>query len=183
MIEFGSTAQAKTDAESLLSNVNYYESLIEELNDAMTKISANWKGNSSDIADIQTHIHEVSINFNTKIIPAMKQLGTGIKIFADNVEKIASEKSEATESSKSSDKGFFGSIGDSLSSTVSDIANNWDYSECDGVGDYIGTTVTSIGKTAGDVVEGAWDLTGSAISGAWNVVSDAAGTLISGIFS
>lgn len=48
---------------------------------------------------------------------------------------------------------------------IDDMAENWDYSTCDNAGEYIGTTLAGVGRSAVDLVQGGCNLVTNAVDG------------------
>ena len=109
----------------------------------------NWEGDWADVSSslgnyglVEEYIHKTS--------EALSKLSLGIDLFADAIEKLSNgndSNSNVNNTNKGSEKvGFWGK-------QKQNFAADWDYSRCDGVGDYIGTTLNGAVSTVGSVLE------------------------------
>lgn len=169
-ITFTSTQQARTNAQSLSTDAQYYVEIVTSLENAKTQITANWEGDSQDILDITTRIDTVTTSFNQKIIPALNKLSNGVISFADAIDTTANQNVENGSSSVEIGSGSTdensGTSGTSETENTrpgfweyhgQDFADDWDYSGCDSGLDYIGKTIGGVVETAGSVVNFAVD--------------------------
>lgn len=166
-IQVNSTSQARTSANTLSSDAAYYNTLVEELRNVETQIKTNWEGDSNDINDIVTRIESVCGQFDNKVVPALTDLSSAIVTLADDIDATASVSgqvngqdiagsAEGIAQPPVEEPGFWSYWGGR-------IADDWDYSRCDGVLDYVGATITGLGKTVVDLGGATMDAFGSVL--------------------
>ena len=87
-IKINNTADAKADAETILSCGNSFDSLVTTMKAVMKSITDNWydcKAKQSAITGLTNSINY----YETKIIPALNKLGTSINAYAIATEQLA----------------------------------------------------------------------------------------------
>ena len=162
-IQVNSTSQARTSANTLSSDAAYYNTLVEELRNVETQIKTNWEGDSNDINDIVTRIESVCGQFDNKVVPALTDLSSAIVTLADDIDATASVSGqgnavrfqtldivEGTALPPVEEPGFWSYWGGR-------IADNFDYTQCEGALDYVTRTIAAIGHSGMNVVEAIGD--------------------------
>ena len=169
-VTINSTEQARTSAGTLSQDAAYYTSLVEELRNASTQIQSNWEGDAADINDIVSRIEVVCGEFESKIIPTLKDLSGAVISLADDIDTAASSTVESgsksgggdkkgsetdaakskKDSKKSSKPGFWAYHGE-------DFCDDWNFSGCDSGLDYVGAALGGVCSTVGSVVNFAVD--------------------------
>lgn len=164
-IQVNSTSQARTSANTLSSDAAYYNTLVEELRNVETQIKTNWEGDSNDINDIVTRIESVCGQFDNKVVPALTDLSSAIVTLADDIDATASVSgqvngqdiagsAEGIAQPPVEEPGFWSYWGGR-------IADNFDYTQCEGAVDYVTRTISAVGHSILDVGEAIGDgLTG-----------------------
>lgn len=165
-IEFTSTNEARTHAESLEQGGNYCKSLVADLESIKSQIIANWEGDTNDYNEVIASIDSVIETYQTKIIPSLLQLSVGVTSFANAIDTVGSSNVEGgsnatpgVEGSSEAESAAGAGTGkpDFWAYHGQDFASDWDYSGCDSGLDYIGATVGGLCGTVGSVVNFAVD--------------------------
>lgn len=174
--EIKSTATARSLAESLLQDVEFYDEFFRATEEIYSTLVSNWEGDSEDLYDVIGSLrHEVHI-LCEGVRPCVYGLADAVIKFADAIDQTASQDVQSgstpvnTPGDTTSEVGTTGGENNNSSSGGSesekigfweyhgnDFANDWDYSGCDGVLDYVGATVSGLCGTVGSVVNFAVD--------------------------
>ena len=147
---FKSTSSARSQADTIEKASHGIRDYCDKLNELQAKLSACWEGSSEDLSSVYDGIGSLRYSAD-HITECLMDLAVGVSSFAQAIEDVAKGNSAAgittdggTTESAAQNNGFW-------ARQKEEFANDWDYSQCDGVLDYVGQTCRGVLGTAGSV--------------------------------
>lgn len=93
-VTMADTNKVREYCATLDSDVAYYQGLVSDLENAKTKIQANWEGDAVAISDVIARIDQTIKTYKEGLIPAVSGLSTSMVEMADAVDQVSNNTVE-----------------------------------------------------------------------------------------